>query len=136
ERRPTRRHAGAPISLCPATRGGTTRRRSIAPGARAVGARRTALSTGGAAPSHLCLQARPDSGGGVSIAAQEHAGAVPSAYCPGVGRALSRDGGDAARTAGAALHRGGARGTGSPLLAAGRQARHGALGARGGDRAL
>ena len=38
---------------------------------------------------------------------QEHPPAVPSAHCPGVGGALSRDRRDPARTAGASLHRGG-----------------------------
>ena len=39
--------------------------------------------------------------------AAEHPPAVPSAHCPGVGGALSRDRRDPARAAGASLHRGG-----------------------------
>ena len=55
----------------------------------------------------------------VSVAPEEHAPAVSPAHCPGVGRTVSRDGCDAARTAGAALHRGGPQRAGHCLLAAG-----------------
>ena len=58
---------------------------------------------------HLYLQACPDPGRRLSVAAQEHAAAVSPAHCPGAGGAVSRDCRDAARTAGASLHRGGPR---------------------------
>ena len=48
--------------------------------------------------------------------AQEHPAAVPSAHCPGVGGAVSRDRRDATRTAGASLYRGGPCQTGCHLL--------------------
>ena len=57
--------------------------------------------------SQLYLQACPDPGGRLSVAAEEHAAALPSADCAGVGGAVSRDRRDATRTAGASLHRGG-----------------------------
>ena len=60
---------------------------------------------------------------------------LPPADCPGVGGALSRDRRDAARTAGASLHRGGLERAGGSLLAAGGPARPAALGLCGSDRA-
>ena len=62
---------------------------------------------------------------------QAHAAAVPSAHCAGAGGAVSRDRRDAARVAGAPLHRGGSHGAGGGLLAAGGGARDPALGQSG-----
>jgi predicted ATPase len=44
---------------------------------------------------HLYVQARPDSGRGVSVVAAEHTAAAPSTDCPGAGDTVSRDGRDA-----------------------------------------
>jgi class 3 adenylate cyclase len=68
--------------------------------------------------ARLHLQACPDAAGGLSVVAEEHTAAVPSAAGAGVGR-TSRDGGDPARTAGAALHGGRPQRTGYCPLAAG-----------------
>ena len=80
---------------------------------------------------HVHVQARADPGRGVSVAAAEHAAAVPSAHCAGAGGAVSRDCRDAARTAGASLYGGRAHSAGHPLLAAGRAAGLPALGQPG-----
>ena len=53
--------------------------------------RRSSCISRGATPGDVPLQARPDPGRGLSIAAQEHPPAVPSAHCPGAGGALPRD---------------------------------------------
>ena len=74
------------------------------------------------------LQACADPGRRVSVLAAEHPPAVPSAHCPGVGGAVSRDGRDPARAGGPPLYRGGCSRAGRRLLAAGRAARHAALG--------
>ena len=66
---------------------------------------------------------------GVSVLAAQHAPAVPSAHCPGVGGALSGDRRDPAGAARPSLHGGGARGPGCGVLAAGRPARPRACGA-------
>ena len=63
---------------------------------------------------------------------QEHPAAVPSAHCPGVGGAVSRDRRDPARAAGASLYRGRPHSAGHPLLAAGGAAGPPALGQPGG----
>ena len=97
--------------------------------------RRSSCTSGAAAPGDVPLQACPDPGRGLSVVAAEHPPAVPSAHCPGVGGALSRDLRDPARAAGAPLHRGGPQCAGHSLLAAGRPARHRALGLCGSDRA-
>jgi predicted ATPase len=70
---------------------------------------------------------------GLSVPAQEYAAAVSSTDRPDTGRAVSRDRGDPARTAGPSLHRRGASGAGRVLLAAGWSARHRALSQRRGD---
>ena len=67
----------------------------------------------------LSLQARPDSRGSLSVAAQEHPAAVASAHCAGVGGAVSGDPGDPTRTAGVSLHRSRAQPASYRLLAAG-----------------
>ena len=92
------------------------------PGAARAG--RGALPARRAAAGHLPVQACPDPGGGVSVAPQEHPAAVPSAHCPGVGGAVSRDHGHATRTAGPSLHGSGPPGPGAALLAPGRATRH------------
>ena len=89
---------------------------------------RGALPAGGAAAGHVYVQACPDPGCGLSVAAAEHPAAVPPAHGAGAGRAVSADRRDPARTAGASLHRGGSRRAGRGLLAAGGRA--GAMRAR------
>ena len=64
-------------------------------------------TSGGCRRRRRTLQACPDPGRGLSVVAEEHPAAVPSAHCPGVGGAVSRDCRDPARTAGPSLHRGG-----------------------------
>src|SRR6266508_6471779 len=54
-------------------------------------------------PGYVSVQARPDPGDGLSVAAHEHPATVPSADCPGRGDALSRDCSGADRTAGTSL---------------------------------
>jgi hypothetical protein len=71
----------------------------------------------------LYLQARPDAAGGLSVATDEHTAALPCAAGPGVGR-VPRDGGDAARTAGASRYRGRPRRASHGILAAGRRVQH------------
>ena len=60
----------------------------------------------------------------------------PSAHCPGVGGAISRDRRDAARAAGASLHRGGPHRAGGALLAAGRRTGQRPLGPSGSHQPL
>ena len=100
---------------CRAARGGAASRPGAPPG------RRVPLRDAPLPGACLHLQARPDPAGGLSVVADEHAATLPCAACPGVGSA-SRDGGDAARTAGASLHRGRPCSAGRGVLAAGRRA--------------
>ena len=79
-----------------------------------------ALPAGGTTAGHVHVQACPHPGGGVSVAPQEHAAAVPPAHCPGIGGGFSRDHGHAPRTAGPALHGSGSPGRSATLLAPGR----------------
>ena len=51
--------------------------------------RRRCSTSGAAAAGHLHVQACPDPGCGLSVAAEEHAAAVPPADCPGGGRPSS-----------------------------------------------
>ena len=67
---------------------------------------------------------------------EEHAAAVPSAHCPGVGGPVPRDRRDTARTAGASLHRGGPHRAGRALLAAGGPTRQRPLGPSGSHQPL
>ena len=85
-------------------------RGDLATGAAAVGGGGVPVPAGAAAAGHVPLQACPDPGHGLSVLAAEHPPAVPSAHCPGVGGAVSRDLRDPARAAGASLHRGGCPG--------------------------
>ena len=109
------------------------RRRNGTVGAGTVSRGGIALPAGAAPAGDLPLQACPDPGCGLSVIAEEHAAAVPSAHCAGVGGALSRPRRDPARAAGAALHRGGSGSTSHPLLAAGRPESRAALSACGSD---
>ena len=59
-------------------------------GVAAVGGGGVAVPAGATAAGDVCLQACPDSGRGLSVVAEEHAAAVPSAHCAGVGGALPR----------------------------------------------
>ncbi len=76
-------------------------------GAAPVGGGGVPVSAGAAAAGDLPLQACPDPGSGLSVLAAEHPPAVPSAHCPGVGGAISRERRDAARAGGPSLYRGG-----------------------------
>jgi predicted ATPase len=53
---------------------------------------------------HALIQACADSGGGLSVAAEEYTAALPSTDCTGVGDPVSRYRQDPPRTAGASLH--------------------------------
>ena len=59
---------------------------------RSASARRggAGLSTGRPSPGDVSVQTCPDSGRGVSVPAQEHPAAVPSAHCSGLGGAVSK----------------------------------------------
>src|SRR6266699_1354558 len=76
-------------------------RADLTPGPAPVGGGRVLVPAWAAAAGDVPLQACPDPGRGVSVAAQKHAAAVPPAHCRGVGGALSRDRRDPARAAGA-----------------------------------
>src|SRR5437867_3721619 len=110
-------------------------RRDLAAWAAAVGGGGVPVSAGAAAAGDVPLQTRPDPGYGLSVLAAEHPTAVPSAYCPGFGGALSRPLRDPARAVGPSLHGSGARRAGHSLLAAGRSKGRPALSAYGSDRA-
>ena len=78
----------------------------LAAWAAPVGGGGVPVPAGAAAAGDVPLQARADPGRGLSVLAAEHPPAVPSAHCPGVGGALSRDSARPARAAGASLYRG------------------------------
>ena len=59
-------------------------------GSAPAGGGRVPLSAGAAAAGDVCLQARPDPGGRVSVLAAEHPPAASSAHCAGVRGPLSR----------------------------------------------
>ena len=82
---------------------GASGRASAGARSGATGAGRGALPAGHATARHLYVQACPGAGCGLSVAATEHAAAVPPAHGAGGGGALSRHGRVPARTAGAAL---------------------------------
>src|SRR5215813_6660790 len=103
-------------------------RGDLTTGAAPVGGGGVPVSAGAAAPGDLPLQACPDPGRGLSVLAAEHAAAVPSAHCRGVGGALSRALRDTTRMAGPSLHGGRAGGARDSLLAAGGRTRPRALG--------
>src|SRR6266849_1398386 len=90
--------------------------------AAAVGGSGVPVPAGAATAGDIPLQACPDPGRRLSVLAAEHPAAAPSAYCPGIGGALSRALRDPARAAGAPLHRGGLQPAGPALLAASRPA--------------
>ena len=83
-------------------------------GAAPVGGGGVAVPAGAAATGDVPLQACPDPGHGLSVVAAQHAPAVPSAHCPGVGGRSFPDRRDATRAAGAPLHRGGSQRAGHP----------------------
>ena len=89
---------------------------------------RTALPAGAAAAGPVPVQACPDPGGGLSVAAQEHPAPVPPADCPGVGGAVSRDRETHPELVAHHYTEAGLHGAGRPLLAAGGPARYRALG--------
>src|SRR5207249_6755913 len=76
------------------------------------------IPAGAAAAGDVRLQARADSGRGVSVLAAEYPPTAPSAHCAGVSGALSRDGRDPARAGGPSLHGSGPPGAGDAVLAA------------------
>jgi hypothetical protein len=59
-------------------------------GLHPVGGSGVSLSAGATAAGDVPLQACPDPGSSLSVLAAEHAAAVPSAHCPGVGDTISR----------------------------------------------
>ena len=107
--------ASLPMPCCTPCRRGTRRRCS-----RGCTSwwRRSLCTSGAPAAGDLHVQACADSGRGLSVLPQEHAPAVPSAHCAGVGGALSRALRHPARAAGASLHPSGLQCPGHPLLAA------------------
>ena len=123
----TRRDHWSHVCLYPAPGRGSLGRRDVAAGPAAVGGGRTRVPARCPAPGDLHVQACADPGCRLSVTPQEHAPAVSSAHCPGLGSPVPRDGRDATGTPGAALHGGRAWGAGHWLLAAGRPARHAAL---------
>src|SRR4029453_3783771 len=115
----TRGDAGARVCLCPAPGRCPVERGDCTTAVAAVSGGGVAVPAGATAAGNLRLQARPDPGGGVSIAAQADAAALPSADCPRAGGAVSRYCRGSSRTAGAPLHGGGVPEAGGGLLAAG-----------------
>ena len=93
----------------------------LATGTAAVSGGGVPLPAGCAAAGHLRLQTCHDPGGGVSVVAQEHPPAIPSAHRTGDGGALSRVLRDPTRAAGPSLYRVQFNSTGHRLLAAGGQ---------------
>ncbi|MBI3330038.1 MAG: tetratricopeptide repeat protein [Nitrospinae bacterium] len=82
--------AGARVCLRPAAGCLSMGRGYLATGAAAVGGGGVPVPAGAAAAGDVSLQARPDPGCSLSVVAQEHTAAVPSAHCPGGGGTLSR----------------------------------------------
>src|SRR6266446_6257666 len=99
-------------------------RGDLAARAATAGGGGVSVPAGPAATGNVSLQACPDPGCSLSVLAEEHPPAVPSAHCPGDRGALSRDLRDPARAAGPALYGGRLDGTGHSVLAAGGPARH------------
>src|SRR4029453_8661714 len=98
----------APLRLSPEQqRQKTLHTLLTAPGAPAIGGGGVCVPAGRAAAGDLSLQACPDPGSGLSVAAQEHPPTVSSAHCPGGGGTLSRGRRDPARATGPPLYRGG-----------------------------
>src|SRR5262249_18612887 len=85
----TRRDAGARVCLYAAAGRVPVGRGDRATGAPAVGRGGVAVPAGAAAPGDVPLQARPDPRGSVSVLVEEHAAAVPSTDCTGLGGAVS-----------------------------------------------
>ena len=108
----------------------------LATGAAPVGGGGVPLPAGAPAAGDVRLQACADPGSGLSVLAAQHAPAVPSAHCPGVGGTLSRDLRDPAGAGGPALHRGGLHRAGGALLAAGGPTRQRPLGLSGSHQPL
>ena len=116
----TRGDAGARVCLRTAARRRPVGRGDRTTGTAPVGGGRSFVPARVAATGDVPLQARPDSGGGLSVFAEEYAAAVPSTHCAGAWRAqFPETAADAARAAGVSLHRGGSQRAGHWLLAAG-----------------
>ena len=94
--------------------------RDVTVRAQAVSGRRVAVPAWVAATSDVSLQARADSGHGLSVIAQEQTPAVSPTDSSGVGSTVSRHHRDPARAGGPSLHRSRTRCTGDSVLAKGR----------------